>query len=380
MQTATTTSMHLNPNSLSQKTEIHFSPPRELNLDCDSLKETELKCSQAFPDLTTFQDKFYLAFRAAPSHFPSAESRILIFSSLDADSWQLEHTIIHPQDIRDPHFLQFKGKLYLFFMSLTRHMFGHEPEHIFTILKSADGWSEPMAISVPRSGFWNVKVFNDTVYMSIYTRNGTDQKKTKRHFRFIASKDLQHWETVFDSPLTIEKLGNYQTSEASFEFDQQGNIFGTIRSLIYPNLNFSFPTADPNQWNVRVDRFKCDGPNLFSHQGQTFLIARRSLFYHLSSQPFRFFHRSRTFMNVLRYSLSRKRTAIYSFDPQTLTIRHITDLPSHGDTGYSAITPISENQYLLIYYSSDISLNKDIKWLSGQLHETKLYSTVLTLK
>jgi hypothetical protein len=118
---------------------------------------------------------------------------------------------------------------------------------------------------------------------------------------------------------------------------------------------------------------------LFCHNGQSFLVARRSLFYRLSSQPFRFIHRARTTLNVLRYSLSRKRTAIYSFDPASLTIHHITDLPSHGDTGYSAIAPIADNQYLLIYYSSDIATNEDLKWISGQLRETKLYASILTV-
>ncbi|BBB48816.1 hypothetical protein [Pelolinea submarina] len=366
--------------SSTPKPEIQFSTPRELNLECPQFGEADFKYSQAFPDLTRFNGRFYLAFRAAPSHFPSVKSRILIYSSPDAESWQLEHVISDPRDLRDPHFLLFRGRLHIFYMSLTHRLFNHEPEQIYYLSLNSEGWSTPQAISASQAGFWNVKTFRDTVYMSIYTRNGTDQKRTKRHFRFIASNDLEHWETVFDSPLTRERLRSYQTSEASFDFDPQGNIFGTIRSLIYPNLNFLIPAGQPDQWRVRVDRFKCDGPNLFRHNGRTFLVARRSLFYHLSSQPFRFVHHARTTLNVLRYSLSRKRTAIYSFDPADLTIRHITDLPSHGDTGYSAIAPISENQYLLIYYSSDINMGKDFNWIRGQLRQTRLYASTLTVE
>ena len=363
------------------KPEIQFSPPRELHLECPQSSDGDYKCSQAFPDLAHYNGRFYLAFRAAPSHFPSLKSRILIYSSPDAAAWQLEHTIDDIRDLRDPHFLQFKGNLHLFYISLRRHIFNHQPDQIYYLTLQPQGWSAPQPISTSQAGFWNVKTFNDTVYMSIYTRNGVEpgQKRAPRHFRFVASKDLRNWETVFDSPLTRERLRSYQTSEASFDFDPQGNIFGTIRSLIYPNLNFRIPVGHPDQWQVRVDRFKCDGPNLFRHNGRTFLVARRSLFYRLSSQPFRFIHRARTTLNVLRYSLSRKRTAIYSFDPVDLTIRHITDLPSHGDTGYSAIAPISENQYLLIYYSSDISMKKDLSWIRGQLRQTRLYASTLTV-
>lgn len=368
----------MSPN---RKPVIQFSPPRELHLECPQLGNGDYKCSQAFPDLTHYNGRFYLAFRAAPSHFPSLESRILIYSSADAETWQLEHSIDDARDLRDPHFLQFQGNLHLFYISLRRHIFNHQPDQIYYLTLRPRGWSAPQPISASQAGFWNVKAFNDTVYMSIYTRNGVSQgeKKNRRHFRFIASKDLQHWETVFDSPLTRERLGSYQTSEASFDFDPQGNIFGTIRSLIYPNLNFFISAGQPDEWQVRVDRFKCDGPNLFRHNGRTFLVARRSLFYRLSSQPFRFIHHARTTLNVLRYSLSRKRTAIYSFDPAALTIRHITDLPSHGDTGYSAIAPIAENQYLLIYYSSDLNMKKDLSWIRGQLRETRLYASTLTV-
>ncbi|MDK2981774.1 MAG: hypothetical protein PWQ55_2121 [Chloroflexota bacterium] len=363
-----------------QKPTIHYSPPRELNLDCPPSNKGEFKCSQAFPDLVHFNGRYYLAFRAAPSHFPSVKSRILMYSSADTESWQLEHIIDDARDLRDPHFLEFRGKLHLFYISLHRRFLNHHPDQIYYLTLQPKGWSTPQPISASQAGFWNVKTFRDTVYMSIYSRNGSDQKKAPRHFRFIASKDLRHWETVFDSPLTRERLRSYQTSEASFDFDPQGNIFGTIRSLIYPNLNFFIPAGQPDQWRVRVDRFKCDGPNLFHHNGRTFLVARRSLFYRLSSQPFRFIHYARTTLNVLRYSLSRKRTAIYSFDPAALTIRHLTDLPSHGDTGYSAIAPISKNQYLLIYYSSDIGMKKDLSWIRGQMRATRLYATNLTLE
>lgn len=365
--------------------KIIFSPPVELNFNCDTLNKNDIKCSQAFPDLARYGERIYLSFRSAPSHFPSNHARIQIFSTLDFknfNDWHFEHSISHTQDIRDPHFLKFKDELYLFYMSHSKSMLNHKPEHIYYIKKNAHGWNNPAVLPLNRSGFWNVKTFNNQIYMSIYTRNCAENraKKDKRRLQFISSRDLINWEVVFDSPLARQKLGWYQTSEAAFDFDPKGNIFGTVRSVIYPNLNFSIPAGEPENWKLKVDTFKCDGPNLFSHNGQYFLIARRSLYYRLSSQPFRLFHNLRKAINVMRYSLSKKRTAIYGFDPDKLDIQHITDLPSHGDTGYSAIVKLAGNKYLLIYYSSDINNGQDLNWLAGQTDRTKLYASVITVK
>lgn len=215
--------------------------------------------------------------------------------------------------------------------------------------------------------------------MSAYSREGEDGRKSRRQVRFLISEDLLHWETVFTPPITRQTLGRYETSETSFDFDAQGDIVGTIRSLIYPNLNFSFSTRSPEKWRISVDRFKCDGPRLFSLKGEYYLLARRSLFYRLRSEPYRVFTGLRNTLNLLRYSFSRKRTALYHFDPEKLQISHISDLPSHGDTGYSAVARLKGNRFLVVYYSSDINSGRDISWIQGQFGATKLYSTELTI-
>ena len=364
------------------KEMIQFSPPVELNFDCDRIDNHNSKCSQAFPDIIHFKDRFYLAFRSAPSHFPSRHASIHIFSTQntqDFRNWQSEHSLVDDLDMRDPHFLQFKGDLYLFFITHSKGLLKHEPEHIYYIKKNSYGWSAPTMLPIHKSGFWNIKAHDGSVYMSIYTRSSKGSHKSRRHLQFIATSNLADWEVVYDSPLAREKLGWYQTSEASFEFDNQGGIFGTIRSVIYPNLNFSIPASHSREWKLKVDTFKCDGPNLFRHDGQYILIGRRSLYHRLSSEPFRLFHNLRKAINVTRYSLSKKRTAIYSFDPYKLEIRYIVDLPSHGDTGYSSVAELGENNYLLVYYSSDIHAGKDLSWLHGQMGRTKLYASIITI-
>jgi hypothetical protein len=360
--------------------KITFSPPKELSFDQHPLELVHRNRSQAFPDLARWNGRFYLAFRTAPSHFPSTKAHLQIFTSVNGERWQSEYVLDHIHDVRDPHFLEFRDELYLFFMSHTHGFRRHGPETISYMKKTSDGWTEPVELHVRKSGFWDVKASDGRVYMSAYSRNGEGERKQRRQFRFLASSDLKHWETLITSPITRQTLGSYETSEASFVFDPTGMIVGTIRSLIYPNLNFSFHTDHPENWKITVDRFKCDGPRLFNHNGEYYLAARRSLFYGLRSEPYRFFPGMRNLVNMARYSFSRKRTAIYHFDIEKLQISHITDLPSHGDTGYSAVAHLEGNQYLLVYYSSDIGIGKDVFWARGQLGETKLYSTVLTFR
>jgi len=364
------------------KTEysIEFTPPRELDLGCQAADSGRINCSQAFPDLARFKDRYYLAYRVAPSHFPSRFAYIQIVSADEPEVWQPERRITHHQDLRDPQFLIFGDDLYLFYMSHGSSPLRHEPDRIYYVRKTPTGWSVPTELPFSGAGFWNVKAHNDIVYMSIYTPNGTDGKRGRRHFQMAASRDLADWTTVFDSPLTRERLGSYQTSETTFAFDKHGGIYGTIRSLIYPNLNFAIPAGDDKNWRMRVDRFKCDGPKLFTHNGRAFLVGRRSLFHRLRSEPYRLFSGLRNAVNITRYSFSRKRTALYSFNPQALQISHITDLPSHGDTGYSAIAQMDKDRFLLIYYSSALNGKADHHWLRGQFNPTRLYSSILTIR
>jgi hypothetical protein len=359
---------------------IDFSSPEELSFEQHPLELVHHNRSQAFPDLAKWNGRFYLAFRTAPSHFPSTKAHLQIFTSENGDIWRSEHVLDHIHDVRDPHFLVFRGELNLFFMSHSHGFRHHGPETISTMKKTKEGWTEPMELPVRKSGFWDVKASDGKVYMSAYSRNGEEERKPRRQFRFLSSSDLEHWKTLITSPITRQTLGSYETSEASFAFDPQGRIVGTIRSLIYPNLNFSFRTDQPEDWQIAVDRFKCDGPRLFSHNGEYYLAARRSLFYGLRSEPYQFFPGLRNLVNIARYSFSRKRTALYHFDKEKLQISHITDLPSHGDTGYSAVAHLAGNRYLMVYYSSDIRSGKDVSWARGQLGETKLYSTILTFR
>ena len=70
----------------------------------------------AFTDLVRFKDNFYLTFRSCPDgHMVHPTSSIIILSSIDTNQWEQVHQFnIEKRDTRDPHFLVFNGRLFVY--------------------------------------------------------------------------------------------------------------------------------------------------------------------------------------------------------------------------------------------------------------------------
>jgi len=70
----------------------------------------------AFTDLIRWNDRFYLTFRSCPDgHMVFPTAKIVVLASDDAKSWEKVHEFSVPKrDTRDPHFLDFKGKLFIY--------------------------------------------------------------------------------------------------------------------------------------------------------------------------------------------------------------------------------------------------------------------------
>lgn len=70
----------------------------------------------AFTDLVRFRPRFYLAFRSCPDgHGIHASSSIIILASDDARHWEQAHRFsVEKRDTRDPHFLVFQDRLFVY--------------------------------------------------------------------------------------------------------------------------------------------------------------------------------------------------------------------------------------------------------------------------
>jgi hypothetical protein len=70
----------------------------------------------AFTDMVRWRGKFWLTFRSCPDgHMVFPTSSVIVLSSEDAKDWTEVHRFSVPQrDVRDPHFLIFKDRLFLY--------------------------------------------------------------------------------------------------------------------------------------------------------------------------------------------------------------------------------------------------------------------------
>ncbi len=70
----------------------------------------------AFTDLIRFGDTFYLTFRSCPDgHGVHSSASVIILASDDAAQWEQVHRFrVEDRDTRDPHFLIFKNKLFVY--------------------------------------------------------------------------------------------------------------------------------------------------------------------------------------------------------------------------------------------------------------------------
>ena len=70
----------------------------------------------AFTDLCRFRNRLFLTFRSCPDgHMLFTSSRIVVLSSSDGTDWEQVHAFsVANRDVRDPHFLVFDGKLFVY--------------------------------------------------------------------------------------------------------------------------------------------------------------------------------------------------------------------------------------------------------------------------
>ncbi len=70
----------------------------------------------AFTDLVKFRDRYFLTFRSCPDgHMVHPTASIIVLSSSDLTSWTQVHRFqVRNRDTRDPHFLVFKDRLFVY--------------------------------------------------------------------------------------------------------------------------------------------------------------------------------------------------------------------------------------------------------------------------
>ncbi len=286
----------------------------------------------AFTDLAYFQNQYYLTFRSCPDgHMVHPTSSIIILKSDDLQSWKKIHSFrVMNRDTRDPHFLVFKQKLFVFTgtwlsgsTTLPRDQYNLNT-HLGYAAWTDDGlnWESPVMLDGTYGHYiWRANTHAGKAYLCGRRKhNFVDTPRSHR-------EDIESLMLESDDGLIWKKCAVFQPTggdETAFQFDREGNVLAIGRS---GKASAQLLSASPpyQEWTRRdLDRY-IGGP-LLTRWGERLVVGGRQS---TSNGP---------------------RTTLYWLLGDTL--HEFITLPSAGDNSYPGFLQLSPSHGVLSWYSS----------------------------
>jgi len=287
----------------------------------------------AFTDLCRFQGRYYLTFRSCPGgHAVNPSASIIILSSEDTKTWQQVHRFSVPQrDTRDPHFLIFQEKLFVYTGtwycgdSAPKSYDMNELLGYATWSSNGDDWQEPIMLEGTYGHYvWRAAAHNGKAYLC---------GRRKHQFAKVASRAER--DPIIESALLESSdglvwhtLGLFQQrngDETAFLFKGDGSILAVARRGSGKNAQLCRSSPPYQQWQRKeLDRY-IGGP-LVAKWGDRYVVGGR-----------------RTTTGKAAMSLCW----LVGND-----LEEFAELPSGGDTSYPGFVELSPTQALVSYYSS----------------------------
>lgn len=287
----------------------------------------------AFTDLIRFNDRLFLTFRSCPDgHMVHPTSSIIVLSSEDGDTWQQVHRFrVDKRDTRDPHFLIFKDRLFVY----TGTWYSGEATlpisdydmnmHLGYAVHSDDGetWTDPILLEGTFGHYiWRASSYGDKAYLcGRRKRDFADVPRGQRELiesAMLESDDGLIWRyrTLFQ-----ESHGD----ETAFQFDQEGNILAIARRGSGPaQLLRSRPPY--TEWQ-RENLGRYIGGPLLANWGDRQLVGGRK-----------------------SGGDEGPKTALYWLEQDALI--EFAELPSGGDNSYPGFVEQSPTEAIVSWYSS----------------------------
>ncbi len=336
--------------------------------------EVHLQDSNNNLDLVKFKNRFYVAFRTAPTHFASPKTTMYVISSTDYKKWEFEYELNVQADIREPRFVVWNDSLYLYCFKGGTKKFKFEPQELL-VTGTFEGKNWTKAASVQLDGYvpWRLRVYNNELLLSAYYGKDLYNNKHQSDLRLFESRDARHFK-----PISKEPQINVKTAEeGEFIFDSTGTLYAVVRLEGYGGLVCKANKDSLDKWQFVKTKHKYDSSLLFEHNNDIYLIARRNLDGPCDRSAEG--HKPNRAYNLVRYSLTKKRTALYKLDKTALSFAPVLDFPSTGDCSFAGIQRLTDTDYLVMNYSNEIS-GKEKIWLRGQFGKTYLYQSILHIK
>ncbi|HEV8323939.1 MAG TPA: hypothetical protein VG389_20140 [Myxococcota bacterium] len=337
-------------------------------------------------DLVEHDGRLFFAFRTAPSHFASAQTELHVVSAAREGEWEDELTVTMGTDLREPRLLSWNGQLFLYFAVLGVNPLDFEPMGMMAARRIGRGdWTAPEWFYEPGFIPWRAKVVDGVPYLIAYVggENIYDIDGEPVEVRWLTTQDGLTWEPVVPGQAAVHVGGS---SETDFVLLDDGSLVAVMRNEAGEasgwGSNICRAAADSlGDWTCVNDPKKYDSPLLFRHGAEVWLIARRNVtetgYYDLMLplSP-----GDATLQNLIDYSSRPKRCALWRVDPEKLAVTWELDLPSYGDTCFASAVPLSDDDFLVYNYSSDLEAVRDTdpSWFEAQYEPTNIYRFVLS--
>lgn len=287
----------------------------------------------AFTDLVRFKERLYLTFRSCPDgHMVHPTASILILTSEDGQEWQQVHRFSVPErDTRDPHFLVFQDKLFVYTGAwysgpTTIAVKDYDlNKHLGYAAWSEDGstWHSPILLEGTFGHYvWRANTFGGKAYLCGRRKAGFAMaprgEGPEVESLMLESEDGLIWRkrAVFQ-----ERQGD----ETAFLFEPDGSLVAIGRR---GSANAQLLRSRPpyTEWQ-RQDLGRYVGGPLIVKWGGHYLVGGRK------STPDR----------------GPKTSLCWLHDDK---LHEFAELPSGGDNSYPGFVELSPGRALVSYYSS----------------------------
>ena len=340
-------------------------------------------------DIVHHEGRLFFAWRTGPSHFASPEVWLYVVSREPDGDWEFEAAFHHATDLREPRFLSWEGRLFLYFAELGDNPAQFVPGQAFATERSglAD-WTEEVAVHEPGFIPWRAKTIDGVPYVLGYVGGeniydlGEGEEPDPVEVQFLTTPDGFTFTPAAAGQAVVHTGGGSETDIAVLA---DGTLVAVMRNELGDPGGFGSKICRAEagawaNWRCAYDAKKYDSPLVFSWEDRVFLLARRNVTesgrYDLGRTDLD--QRERYFEYQTDYWSKAKRCALWEVDPVALTVAFVFDLPSAGDTCFPGLVSYGEEDAFLIYnYSSPLDGDLDLTWLEGQTATTNIYSHVL---
>lgn len=286
----------------------------------------------AFTDLIRFRDRFFLAFRSCPDgHSVHPTASIIVLSSASGSEWQQVYRFrVKNRDTRDPHFLVFKDRLFVYTGTWYADPTPTAAKdldlnlHLGYAAWSDDGvsWHGPVMLEGTFGHYvWRASSFGGKAYLC-----------GRRKIEFAVGpkgegREVESLMLESDDGLIWRKRAVFQEiegDETAFVFERDGTVVGVGRRPGTAQLLRSKPPYD--EW-TRLDLGCSIGGPLIVRWGDRYLVGGR----HTTQD--------RGPKTVFWWLIGDR-------------LEQCAELPSGGDNSYPGFVELGPNSALISYYSS----------------------------